>query len=301
MENIDIKDLIKSLFESFNQIQSDQKKEMYERQKEQDRKMYEMQKEQNKMYESQKELHKKIEEQKHENFELRRSLEFTQNELKETVNEVKLLKSESGKQKTQIDEVKSIAGKLEQSVADQIDLTRRKNIKIDGLIDQGDENAESTQLKVQNLLNEKLQMSNIKVEKAYRLKKRSNHQGPRTIIAELSRTEDRNLVLKSASKLKGTNTFINDDVCEITNTKRIKQLPELKEAKRNGKIAYFIGSKLIIKNRPQSTPSAPLQTPTTHNTQRDTQRANTNADSSETNQHPSTSAVKKNTRSARKN
>ena len=42
---------------------------------------------------------------------------------------------------------------------------------------------------------------------------------------------------------------MNEDVAEATMAKRKEQLPMLNQAKREGKIAYFVLDKLVIKNK----------------------------------------------------
>ena len=73
---------------------------------------------------------------------------------------------------------------------------------------------------------------------------------PRAIVAKFLKFGDRDLVLRSAPKLKGSNIFVNEDLCEASLEKRKIQLPALQEARRNGKIAYFRHTKLIVKDRP---------------------------------------------------
>ena len=44
--------------------------------------------------------------------------------------------------------------------------------------------------------------------------------------------------------------FVSEDLAVETLDKRSKQLDKLKEAKRAGKIAYFVLDRLIVKDRP---------------------------------------------------
>ena len=57
------------------------------------------------------------------------------------------------------------------------------------------------------------------------------------------------LGLRKAPKLKGTNIFINEDVCKATMEIRKTKLKELKEKREQGFIAYFSGADLITKER----------------------------------------------------
>ena len=49
--------------------------------------------------------------------------------------------------------------------------------------------------------------------------------------------------------MKGTNIFINEDLCESSLEKRKNQLPELQKAGREGKIAYFSHTRLVVRER----------------------------------------------------
>ena len=69
---------------------------------------------------------------------------------------------------------------------------------------------------------------------------------PRSIVARFSRYNDREAVM-SARKLKGTNIYLNDDLCAASQAIKNTQMPELKQARARGKIAYFRHTKLIIK------------------------------------------------------
>ena len=72
---------------------------------------------------------------------------------------------------------------------------------------------------------------------------------PRTVIARLKSVSERNFILKNSYKLKNTGIFINDDVCEGTIKARREKIDDLREAKKNGKIAYFIGRRLVVHER----------------------------------------------------
>ena len=55
--------------------------------------------------------------------------------------------------------------------------------------------------------------------------------------------------MRNRKNLKGSNLYVNDDVSERVMAKRREQMANLKQARIDGKIAYFILDKLIIKDR----------------------------------------------------
>lgn len=192
-----------------------------------------------------------------ENYELRRSLEYSQSEIAD-------LKEAS---KLQADIIKKLEcrsidyDKLEDNVRRMDDNGRRANIIIDGLEDKTDETPEQTQHKVQSLLKEKLDVS-IQLENASRIGRNtasSSVEGaaarskPRMVLVRFNKISERQSVMKQSSKLKGTNVFLNDDVCRATMDIRRGKLEELKMKRKQGFIAYFSGADIKVVGRRQNT------------------------------------------------
>ena len=57
------------------------------------------------------------------------------------------------------------------------------------------------------------------------------------------------LILRSARRIKPEGIDVNEDLAQETLDKREDQRPKLEEAKRNGKLAYFVLDRLIVKDR----------------------------------------------------
>lgn len=188
-----------------------------------------------------------------ENYELKRSLEFSQSEITE-------LKEKS---KIQADVIKKLESrsinceKLEEDVRKMDDNGRRANIIIDGLDERMDETPEQTQHKVQSLFNEKLDI-NVQLENANRIGKTSpsSSSKPRLVIVRFNRVSERQSVMRSSSKLKGTNIFLNDDVSRATMVIRKEKMEELKTKRKQGYIAYFSGADIKVVGRRQNASSS---------------------------------------------
>ena len=86
----------------------------------------------------------------------------------------------------------------------------------------------------------------LELERAHRV---GQHQDarPRPIVARFTRYSDREAVMRSAKKLRGTNIYINDDLCAASQGIKKAQMPQLKQARAQGKIAFFRHTKLIVK------------------------------------------------------
>ncbi|KAK3859672.1 hypothetical protein Pcinc_034240 [Petrolisthes cinctipes] len=55
--------------------------------------------------------------------------------------------------------------------------------------------------------------------------------------------------MRNVGKLKGSRIFVNEDLCPASHNIRKAQFPALKEARSQGKIAYFRHTKLIIREK----------------------------------------------------
>lgn len=196
-----------------------------------------------------------LKELREENNELKRSLEYSQEEiadLKKTAKQQADLIKKMG-------DVQGNFGKLEENVRRMDDYGRRGNLIIDGLEESVDENPEQTQHKVQTFIKEKLSIP-VQLESANRLGGNSQststsierNSKPRMIIARFGKISERQNVMKSSAKLKGTNVFLNDDVCRTTMDIRRQKMNELKDKRKQGYIAYFSGSEIKVVGRRQN-------------------------------------------------
>ena len=195
-------------------------------------------------------LNERIDSQFKLNYELKHSLEFSQAEVIELKNDLKEAKSHLKLIEEKTDNMENTIIKLQSKIDDQEDFSRRKNIRIDVLKETPGENKKKLQINVQKIIDEKLNLNDIKIVNIHRLPKlRPQQDSPRPIIARLQRDNDRGLMMKNTWKLKNSGIFINEDVCENTAKIRKEKLPELKAARSSGKIAYFSRNKLIVHER----------------------------------------------------
>lgn len=188
------------------------------------------------------------------NAELIHSLEFTQQELDTLKNENKTLKEEITHLKEERDkqgELEVKLNNLNRRIDYQEDYSRRNNLRFDGLPEQPNETWEVTQEKIQRLLREKFDLGMVQLERAHRVgpKPDPERNRPRTIIARFAKFDDRQQALRNSAKLRNTNIYINEDLCESSMQARRAQIPDLRRAKAEGKIAFFSHTRLIIRDR----------------------------------------------------
>ncbi|XP_045107879.1 caM kinase-like vesicle-associated protein [Portunus trituberculatus] len=89
----------------------------------------------------------------------------------------------------------------------------------------------------------------MEIERAHRVGKQSE-QRDRPVIVRFSRFSDREAVLRNCPKLRGTNIYINEDLPLTSQAIKRVKMPLLRQARNEGKIAYFRHTKLIVKERP---------------------------------------------------
>ena len=120
------------------------------------------------------------------------------------------------------------------------------NLRIDGLDEVENETWEKTEEILQNLFDEKIQLQNLKVEKAHRLgnKEKSNN---RTIVAKFSSFKDKQKILSETPKLKGSNININEDYSKETLRIWKVKWKTFKEPKKNGTDALLVYDKTCRK------------------------------------------------------
>ena len=142
----------------------------------------------------------------------------------------------------------------------QEDYSRKYNLRIDGLEEFTTETNEQTEVKVQNMIQTYFNISNVEIDAAHRIKSPNSNIKKRcqTVLVRFKKLNDRNQILRNTRKLKNSNIYINEDLCEGTLLSRKAKIPELKNARESGKIAYFKGDKLIIKNRNLTSTSSAL-------------------------------------------
>ncbi|KAK3853938.1 hypothetical protein Pcinc_039550 [Petrolisthes cinctipes] len=180
--------------------------------------------------------------------DLSRSLEFTQADVKDLQNEVKELRKLQSESVAPNDVLKSQVKDLEHRLNYQEDYSRRNNLRISGIVEKPGETWEETAISVSKLIEEKLQLPAVKLERAHRTGPVSSSR-PRIVTARFEKFHEREAVMRNARKLKGSNIYIDEDLCPTSQEIRKSQIPLMKKARAEGKIAFFKHTRLIIKDK----------------------------------------------------
>ena len=129
------------------------------------------------------------------------------------------------------------------------DRSRRNNLRIDGISESRNETWEECEEEIRKVLNEKLGVKNIQIERAHRAKrsKSNNNSGkPRTIVCKLLNYKEKEEIVINTKKLKGSNIFINADFCHETMQYRKKLWEEVKNLQSQGKIVYLNYQSIVV-------------------------------------------------------
>lgn len=187
--------------------------------------------------------------------DLTRSLEYTQAEVKDLQSEIRALKKDESESKTTITALQTRNEELEKRANYQEDYNRRNNLRITGIQEQAGETWEETANTVSRLLEAKLQLPPMELERAHRTGPVTPSR-PRPVVVRFERFRDREATIRNARKLKGTGIYINEDLCPASQELKKSQIPLMKQATEDGKIAFFRHTKLIIKEKLTQRPSA---------------------------------------------
>ena len=180
-------------------------------------------------------------------FDLKRSLEFSQQEIDTLKDTVKGLREAKAADRQEITLLQSYNEELRTRINDLDDSSRRNNLRIDGVEETAWETWEQTTIKVKNFLKDQLNLEDVSLEHAQRVGPPRDRR-PRTILARFSRLSEREAALRNARKLRGS-VFFYEDLCPESQQIKKEKYSDYKKAKSEGKIAYFVRSKLVIRDR----------------------------------------------------
>ena len=191
--------------------------------------------------------------------ELKTSLEYSQldiDDLFESTDELAEIEDE-------LEDIQRTLSKHKDKMEYLENQSHRNNIRIDGITEEGNETWLETETGAKQVLKEKLNLEcEPEIERAHRVGPKPRTRVPnvadgstaktRTIVCRLRDWKQKEGILRAAQQIKPTGLFVREDLATETLDKQSSQMEKLKEAKRAGKIAYFVLDRLIVKNRPLS-------------------------------------------------
>jgi len=181
--------------------------------------------------------------------EYRTSLEFTQGQLSDVCEEVLGLKDKiqdiSGLE-YQIEMLKVKNAELEQKAIQSEAYSRRENVVVDGLKESVHENSTN----VAQELFKQLGLGPFPLQRCHRLGRYNDQQRrPRRMIIRFLNSSDKQSVMENRHKLKGSDTYINDDYPIEIEKKRGALRPVLRYVKQMEDKATLVQDKIRFKGK----------------------------------------------------
>ena len=180
-------------------------------------------------------LQTKLAQLRSENEELKRSLEFSQNDLEDIKSSIR----EQGTKLVRLETAPSRFDSAEDRIRSLEDYSRRNNIVVDGVSEMRNETNDQLHVSIRKLFSERLKVEP-NIVSIHRLRPRENPEKvperPRAVLVKLSSFEEKMECVRAAPRLKGTNVYINEDVSRETLNIRREKLDELREKRRKGYI-----------------------------------------------------------------
>ena len=184
--------------------------------------------------------------------DLRKSLEFTQSNLEEKVDNVEKRMEKLQSDTQEIYEYQIDPKYVQDELTELEDRSRRNNIRIDGIKEMKGETWNDCEEEVQDMFAQKLGLDGIETECAHRVKlnnRDSNTNRPRTIVMKLLQLKDKTKIFQNANKLKGQNIFINNDFSKATLELKKDFMIEVKKLRELGKIAYLNYTTIVFREK----------------------------------------------------
>ena len=131
-----------------------------------------------------------------------------------------------------------------------------------GISEDPHEKPDSTELKLRQFMVDKLKLAqdfvdSLRLERVHRIGNDSARPGatprPRSIVAKFLQFQDRELVRRARSHLKGTSYYVNEQFPKEIADRRRQLLPKMRQAIREGKSSWISYDTLYINGRPVRT------------------------------------------------
>ena len=189
--------------------------------------------------------------------EVKASLEFSQAKCEEKQSqlqsiEIRLSMTE-GRLNDAEKQIEGLEGKQEYAE----NQSRRNNLKLIGVPESSEEKTwDDTEGIVKDLVKEKLGIQEeLQIERCHRVNHKPGSKGhdqnkPRHIVAKFVHWKQKVMIVKKAREKKPDGILFFNDYSANTLARRQAQIPLLDKMRKQGKIAYFIKDRLIVKDKP---------------------------------------------------
>lgn len=161
---------------------------------------------------------------------------------------VRLAREENAELRRTLEQMKLVNTDLKEDILDIKSRNMRDNLIFTNIPER---QAEDTEQVLVDFLSTKLNINNVKIERAHRMKQRTdrNTQGPpapRPIVAKFSFFKDREAIRKSGRLLANTNYSIREQFPEEIERRRKPLYPLLRQARKNKQRAVMVKDRLFV-------------------------------------------------------
>ena len=188
------------------------------------------------------------------------SLQFSQAKMEANEKKIQLVENSIAMHSENLHDINHHADQVESQLEYLENQSRRSNVRITGVTENKDSEKswDDTEKVVKKIIKEKLNITeDIEIERCHRVNRRNNSyrkpnqvDQPRPIVAKFSKWKDKERVLSTARQLRPEGVRFLADLSRRTLDKREAQVPMLLDARKKGKVAYFVLDKLVIKDKP---------------------------------------------------
>ena len=194
--------------------------------------------------------------------QLQNSLEFTQKDVSELQGKANCIEEKVSKTQQALKQQDIDIEAINNEVEYLENQSRCNNIKIVGIMEEPNELSwDDTEAVVRNCVKDKLGMEDeLLIERAHRVGKKRDDVGstrpdgskvkPRAIVVKLQSWKQKEKVLKQARLKRPKGVEFYPDYATRTLERRRQQIPTMLEARRQGKLAFFVMDKLVVKEKP---------------------------------------------------
>ena len=192
--------------------------------------------------------------------EIKASLQYTQKDVDEMTVKISRVEKSCDDLTANVQENVSKLDKMEDGMEYAENQSRRNNVKLYGIVEESNEIetwADCEEKFKENVKTALKIEEPIEIERAHRVgEKRKPYVAPsgrvvrpypRPIVAKLTKWKDREAVIQAARKIEPPGMKFLEDFSSRTLEKRKALIPKLEAARNAGKTAYFVASKLIIR------------------------------------------------------
>ena len=183
--------------------------------------------------------------------DLKRSLGFKQEQLKEEINKIKKDLKDLDKNINEVQQDLLDPKYVSSKLIELEDRSRRNNLRIDGIDEKPNETWDECETRVQELVEVNLGITETtEFERCDQISAQTNcsknQNRSRPIVCKVTKFKDKQKILKNAKCLKETGIFIYEDFCKDTMDLRTKIWKKVLEYRKQNKFAYLNYRSIVI-------------------------------------------------------